>query len=422
MGIVAAIILGILLACLCLGFSVASGNHMLAVWFIRITLIGLLAYAAMFAILLVWPRKGAIHAYRNRVNGWALGVVGVSLAVFLLLISVIISARIPWSDLLLWAQVAGGILLTVAYMVISWQALVPTFGLQRLRKIAPKAVRAIRRYRKFGESLGHYSPALEVEGLWYFPATYSSFDYQRGGLLVLRGLLVLDEQGQLVRDRDLMQKLGPCYRLAMATISDQGQIPRIGEVSRTKRYLKALDEAIPFLRELDGYFQALGEEGAKAIAEILSAEEALRRRTELGIARETMEAQWGVEHGLTRLVEVHYAEVRELEKGMQTLLQPRYDSRSSIVRAGQAAAPLLAIIEAKGMVAEVKVPNGYWSQRYYLHERDRVKNFLSTTAEIGEMVAGQGHHYEFPGFSDSEWLAWNSRMEWVDQVEGRRKP
>jgi hypothetical protein len=386
-------------------FGREIGQSVWGIFFI----VGVFGLPILGMIRYAMPRKGVVHAPRNRIMGFAvitvlgiiLGIGGIifsgaflipnvtpetgGLAVFLYLVGFMIA--------LLWFLIGG----------------ITSRGVGSVGKKHPAVVQSIRRYQKRGEFLGKNFPRLIVDGKTYYSVVYWAYE----GLNSTKetGVLIFNDQGRIVADEELTKKIAKCHYLATLTIDESYGVNRSNKAESASQSIKTIKNMGVVLKEQTPYFEALGADVEQARQRVQSSADVLQEWFEGNTQSDTLEAEWGRARGFHRMAECRYEDLLELETRMKAVMQPCLDKKGSLIDGGKAAEKLIYTIKQHGS----SIHSG--DKYYFLNRKRNIMEFLDILKMAGDEVSTVPDRYERLGFSDLEWQLWRNRMEYAQAVD-----
>jgi hypothetical protein len=374
------------------------------VWWIFF-IVGVFGLPILGMIRYAMPRKGVVHAPRNRIMGFAVVTV---LGVLLGLPSIILSAAylIPNTTpeavgIALFLYLVGFILALLWFLIGG----IASRGVGSIRKKHPPVVQSIRRYQKRSEFLGKNFPRLIVEGKTYYSVIYWAYE----GLNSTKetGVLIFDDQGRMITDEELAKKIAKCYYLATLTIDESYGVRRSDKAETGLKSVKTIKNMKILLKEQAPYFEALGGDLDQARLRVFESADVLQEWFERNTRADTLEAEWGKQRGFHHMAECRYEEVLELEARMKEVLQPCLDKKAILTEGGKAAEKVIYTINQHG--SSIHVGDKY----YFLNRKRNILEFLDILKTTGEEVVKLPDQYERQGFNDMEWQLWKERLDYA---------
>ena len=366
------------------------------------------AISVFFFIVALWwigfqPRKPyTIHAYMN----------GVFMKMFLLLGVGMTGGNVLWLfasfmifSLPLWATMTGvfiflGLIILAMVYVLYW-----SLPFSRKEKGIPAVDAAIARYKKPNEEVaGAWEPDLIVDGKAYSLITYL------GGK---GGQLAFDMQGNVARDLELMRKISCCSQLAIQSARPDAINQRTNGYTSTQKGMKQLEIG---LRKYDQWvlpLKKLGEETGKHIENIKSILLLFQSYGPAVCEGWKLEAEWGNQRGNAQLKEVRYEDMlvlsNRINENLSFLLMEAHTLSSGIESA----------LEIQNLMKKNREIDRQSPNLKYLLELALVFREVS---EIVKNAVGKGEK-ELPskygnGFKEEQIKLWESRLKWVDKVDG----
>jgi hypothetical protein len=348
--------------------------------------------------LLFLPKKGPQHAYRNwgRLRVLYLCLIGMVMVVGgILALAYLTPDDFPE----IWAKVIlAGIMLFLMIFVYAfgqWQG-PPTGRKGWLRKHYPRVAAAIQRYMRKGDELELYFPALIIDGEPYFMIYYG----EAGNPDRVTGLLLLDETGQPINDRDLAERAVRCKHLATQTIHYQRHRERVQYLGDAHRAVNGLQEIFALLEEQKRLFASKGPRVEEDWKQVVEAKEGSLTAIQESIDKMMMEAEWAASHGLGRLTEVSFDEVARLEETIRVSRNPSAEKVRMLAH---------AVKPAQRLARVVSNPIGWPKGR-------KLAEGLLAIADLSQLAQEQ-QKFVLGVFSDEYWSAWRERTAWALQQQ-----
>jgi hypothetical protein len=285
-------------------------------------------------------------------------------------------------------------------------------GVGSIRKTHPLVVESIRRFKKPGEFLGKYFPRLIVDGKTYYSIIYWAYE----GLNSTKetGVLVLDDQGKIITDKDTAKKVAKCHYLATLTIDDSYGVRRSDNAEKAFKSIETIKKQKVLLQEQKPYFEALGMDVEQAREKINASADTLRELFEANTQADTLEAEWGQQRGFHRMAECRYEDVLELESRMKSIMQPQMEKKELTIEGGKAAEKLIYAINQHGV--SIHVGNEY----FFLKRKRNIMEFLDILKMTGLEARTLPERWERLGFSDTQWELWKNRTDYALALEKGR--
>jgi hypothetical protein len=261
---------------------------------------------------------------------------------------------------------------------------------------------AVGLYKKPGEQImDAWVPALVAEGRRYRNAFYTG----RG-----KEWIVIDEQGNVLRDARIAHKVRNMLRLALQT-AHPGYINE-----RTNAYTSS-QKAIQGMHALLGQFEqsvepVRGEGGEKYDDDILALKKAaeVALRFQEGMCEYWMiEAKWGNEHGGTKLKELQFEDWRWLMEQLREKVMWLRDEIETLEAGATAAKNIVRLMKKKEEVGKSSPRLTYLLEAVISQRESLAEGFE-------DLKVGRMRGYE-RGMDEDELAGWRSRLEWVKQVD-----
>jgi hypothetical protein len=358
----------------------------------------------LFMTIILWigfrPRKPhVIHFYMNGMfrKVFLLMVITIGIAmvwIYVYSITVLTVYEIPRPVflivLLLTAPIAGIVLVHTLYWSLPFS--------RKVKGVAAVDA-AIARYKRPGESVaGAWEPDLVVDGQAYSIVSYHNHKKETG-------MLGLDLQGKVVRDPQLIDKIGACSRLAQHVANPELINARTDGYTNTQKMLKLLDQG---LARYDRSVRVLGKEGAKAGEDLKQALILFREYSMALCEMWYLEAEWGQQRGNAHLKEVRYEELLELSGRMRAY--PLMAEKLEVMLAGMEAAQTILKRIQKDAAIHHQSPDLKPLAELILGFRESAETALEFKAK-GKVLT------RYTGLSEQDRENWEERLKWVDKVE-----
>lgn len=351
------------------------------------------------------PRKPwVIHAHMNKMF----------LKVFLS-IELAIGAMFVTMEILFWLQISLGTTLP-SWVIGGLPLLAALPGILMMvyvlywsqpfshNRTGVKAVdEAVERYKKPKEGIVDlWVPALVVNGERYRNTYYLSRKK--------REWIVVNEQGKVLRDEQTAHTVRNMLRIAL-------QIAHPEHVNyRTNAYVssqKGTSTMRTLLAQYDTLMAPVREAGGKRYEDEI---EAVKRAAEVGVRfQEGMcaywlaEARWGNQRGGTKLKELTYEDWRTLIERLHKETLFLRDEIETLKTGAAKAEAIRTLMQKKGISDTL---NGVLTAVIGQH--------TELSEAYAGLRAGLVIGYE-RGMDEEELTAWQSRLEWVDKVDAKRK-
>jgi hypothetical protein len=357
------------------------------------------AFVGSSSSLLFLPKKGPQYAFRNfyRKVAFFLTLIAVAIVVGgILALAYLLPDDFPENGVK--AILAGALLFLVigAYALGQW--LGPPAGRDRwLRKHYPHVAAAIQRYKQEGEVREDYAPVLIIEGKRYFLISF----HNRKQVENPSGLLLLDEAGCPISDRDLFTKAAECKGLALDTIHYPFHQKRIAEIESFRRAIKTFDRVFAELNHKRDRFAEHGSRTLADLEKVLMAREPAQMVLETAINLKLLDAEYAASNGLGRLTEVSHNDVVELTQAIE---KARSSADKGYEKLGAAAQP------ARRLAEFVERSRG-------IKKRKLLVEGLLALWDLGHGIEQETGKYEFAPISLHHWQAWRERTAWALQQQ-----
>jgi hypothetical protein len=273
----------------------------------------------------------------------------------------------------------------------------PTQRRRWLRKNYPGVARAVERYRRPGDKLETYYPALILSERRYFLLAY----HDKGQPERVRRFLLVDETGQVIDDLELAKVAVGAKSLALHTIHYGYHQERLGNFHSTESVERDLSRFFDLLRRQRNRFEALGQGYLEDYSRVLEAEEAALALPDATKATIELKAEWAAEHGLSRLTEVSYEEVVELENRIR---EARKEAVAFFPILKDVAAPARRLAQAVG------------ERRVWPAKETMIEGFMAMTDLAAGVQGAEG--YQIAQMSEEDIRAWKEGTAWAAEVEG----
>lgn len=354
------------------------------------------------AVLLFLPKRGPQYAYRNWMRANALVLI---LALAALFIGGLIGlASIPGvpAEGALVEVILAGLLVVLMVLALFWGYRFAPYASRRswLRGAYPEVAAARRRYWQKGDVEEKYTPALVVDGKRLFLIYY----HGRKGPDHVRGIVLLDEKGRIVRDDGLARRAARLKSLALDTIDYEAHERRARTIALSEKAMRGVSEVYEILKREKARFVERGPEAQQALDTLLASEEAVKTAISTGPQIDLLVSEWAAKHRLGRLTEVVDQEALPLFSRIDELRRP-YDELFPEWSAGCRAAGVLAQ-EVRRMPA---VPR-----------RSMVRQGLLGLADLAEEVRSEDVKLEYWGMPEEHWSSWRERMAYAEELDAGR--
>ncbi|MBI9051973.1 MAG: hypothetical protein JEZ00_21335 [Anaerolineaceae bacterium] len=265
--------------------------------------------------------------------------------------------------------------------------------------------RAIELHKKPNERaigiMGGWCPDLVVDG-----ESFKTIVYALKNKVV--GTLAFNLQGKVVRPALLMDKIQCCYSFAQEYINPDC-INR-----RASQYNGAVKARKSWENMLSNYKHMLSQLQEKSKTELYEHAKKLQKTFEIYHRyNETLmdvwmnEAQWGKEHGNTKLQVVEYAEVEKMEKYWKEKMSWWLDEYKEFLVGLDSAKVLLKAMKKEPILL---IPGIRVFIAQVLKFQDTQEMF-EAWEKAGEV------RYKYSGLNQEVQRVWMSRMDWVMQIE-----
>jgi len=349
--------------------------------------------------LVLMPRRGPQHAYRNWYRFVAL-LLSLGVSVYLIGMIFAIAKVVPDNP----AEPAswGMMILMIAGVYVFANLLgPPTRSRWWLRRKYPRAAAAIERYRKPGEVRETYVPAVVLGGRRCFLVFY----YDKKKPDQLRGALLLDEDGRVLDDPALAQRVGKASHLARETIDYYRHQARVRLMLGGERAIRGTKYVFQTLLAKKERFAAQGPQVLADWERVTAVEEPTVSTMEAVYAMKILESQWAKEHRLGRLTEIREEEYLEFERRLLELRRPYETATPLLAESIEPARRLAEVVRGMG-----DVPHG----------REVAEGLLGI-ADSGESLRrGEWRNYQYAYLWESDWQLWRDRTAWAKEVEAAR--
>ncbi|MBL8078004.1 MAG: hypothetical protein JNM55_08580 [Anaerolineales bacterium] len=256
------------------------------------------------------PRRGLRYAYWNR----SITMVGMMLVIaFLGSLLIFFSSRSllrSFSSEILSGLAVFWILL-VGFGFFLWNKLyfMPAWGDWRFVRRYPRMAYTAHRLKQFFESYSLYLPLIYVKGKPYIVVGYS--------LQTIRGMATIDENGGFVKDEGLAEIIIRCQKLATNVLHMPYSLTRAKEIDSFMQTDRQMQGAFLRLRVNEEYFRAAGEPAYTLWKNVVAFEQDFHFLVTTMIERKNWQAQWALDHGLNRLVEISDEQLYEVESRLR---------------------------------------------------------------------------------------------------------
>jgi|Deesub1362A_J573_1020465.scaffolds.fasta_scaffold11741_1 hypothetical protein len=303
----------------------------------------ILAFLAYMGIRLFWPKRGVEHAYRNWMHLQVLiliigGLTIPALTMFIIVTWFLGEEYDNLSSFLIAASIVGFLAFVVVFLRERVNPIVQ--GLRWLRKHYPAVAQAIERYEQEGDERDIYFPACIVDGKPYFMIGY--YDADNPGRF--SGILLMDQEGTVLANEALLDKVSRCRTLAMDTVDYRRREEAAKNIADYRRALRALPHGSRLLRKYTSRFQSLGPRYGKYVQQLIEVEQSVALFLQAVIEQNLAIARWAASHGLGRLFQVSFDDVLALEKEISTTRQPVMAHLARLEAAAGAARRLLKAV------------------------------------------------------------------------------
>ncbi len=264
---------------------------------------------------------------------------------------------------------------------------------------------AIARYKKPGERVADaWVPALVLNGKRYRNAFYIG----KG-----RQWIVLDEQGEILRDEPTAHTVRNMLRLALQTAHPAYINERTDAYTSSQKGIKGMNMLLEQYERLMEPVRGVG--GAKyedEIAMVRKAAEAGLRFQEGMCAYWMIEAEWGNRRGGTRLREVRFEEWKWLiDRLHEKTLLWLCDEIETLQDGAEAARKISRLSSRRAEIGKRSPELKYLLEAVIEQENDLREGF-------DDLRAGRVRGYERGlDLDEDELKGWRSRLEWVRQVD-----
>lgn len=346
--------------------------------------------------LVLVPRRGYQFAYQN----WYKKVALILLLVFIGIVAVFVTMLIVFD--ISSEQFSFVIAIFLAALLIGtywlgWQIGPTTKRRRWLKKNFPAVEKAIDRYRKRGEILEDLIPALVIDNQRIFLIA----TYEPGNRESPSGLLLIDESGSPIMEKELFAKAIQCKSLAVKTIDFRRFNEKIGIIQNAQASVEGLNQVLDILRKEIPQITNIDSTVGKDIEKLIATKEPIHLFAQATIDIQLLEAKWGKEKSLGKLTEVSYDQVSWLIDEIEKIRKESVKRYGEIAGAVEPALRLIKVLEGI---------------QYRIPQKDQVIEGLLGIADIGRGVIGH-EKFEYALPEEGDWQAWRDRMEWARKVD-----
>lgn len=372
-------------------------------------------YIALFGTLLMWlgfrPRKPKlIYAQRNRTflrMFFAFSIITIGAPLWLY-------AGTVFPEQLLDHIGLGAFIIGVLSIIAMLYVLVFSQPTNRWKPRSEGLEEIADQYGRYIEEVDKRQP--EVMGLYWAPdfivdgKRYNMISYG----LNLDGsplpMLAFDEEGKVITDRALMNKIVRCLYMANGIVQGlEGVNDRVGNYDNVRKAVKQIERGLRIYESLVAPLNASpGSDLAKNIAEVKHGLEMALEYSKLVLHDWHNEAQWEHDHNGTKIEEIVYDDMLALAAQLKAIEYMR-DHEKEIGAAWLARRHLInPMKEYRGkpkQAAELETLFGVID--VYFHALPDLKNWPK-----------KGPIIKYQEMSEEEERLWRERLEWVDRVDG----
>jgi hypothetical protein len=162
-----------------------------------------------------------------------------------------------------------------------------------------------RQLKQFFEHYTWYIPLIHVKGR---PFIWVGYEIEG-----MRGIATIDEYGRFVKDEALVEVIMRCNKLATDVLHLPYSLARAREIDSFMKLDRQTQAAFLRLRVNEEYFRAAGERPYALWKSVVGFEEEFHVIVTTMIERKNWQAQWALDHGLNRLVEISDQQLYEVE-------------------------------------------------------------------------------------------------------------
>jgi hypothetical protein len=349
--------------------------------------------------LLLLPKKGVQHAFRNLYRKLVFYIVVILTIVFiggLFIIAEFLPADAPE-----WVTNTGVVVLIVFCLLISFLVIRPYYPLTQserwFRRKFPLVRDSFHRYKRDHESTEITHPILNINDKRYFLNSYTSHKDPN----VVKGYLLLDYGGKPVIDNELIKKAAKAHTLAVSTIDYTLAQNRVRLISDSNDAKAGLDLMFQRLKEYRENSTDVEPQFENDLDQLFSAEQALDQVADATIEISFHEAKWAKNHGLGKLTEIDYRDVEKFEEEIRQIRRPMVEGIPKVLKAAESARRLAEAIE-RGHISII--------------QSHIVKEALLGVYEGSGEINPQNEDV-YGTMTDELWQAWRDRMEYVKKVD-----
>jgi hypothetical protein len=291
-----------------------------------------------------------------------------------------------------------------------------------------KVKQTVERYRKGPqgklprETLGpdqDWMPRLVVDGKSYYWVNYS---IKRGTIddavpaKYLQGLMGVDEEGKVVRDAELANKLNRCFTLAIKTCMPFQHQVRVRKYRETIRAERAYNRYFAMRGELEKSTADLGPEVKQDLDRMYQALGVLRQSEILLRKCLLLEADYAYRHHNIYLQECRYEEVLDLSARIRQVMAAAQNQWETYLEGNRAGARIFRLT--------------YTLKPRKLHPKIMEISDLLCTSDDSVKEAMESldpeklndkHMAIYKPMNALERRRWQDRLEYIDQVDGIQK-